>query len=79
METRLGLVLGYGNPFGVESVQWGGGRAVPPPPLQAIPWPAGPGQMALSWSAEGPPGGGAGGGGGVLGLADPGLTHLLNI
>ena len=22
---RLGLVLGYGNVFGVESVQWGGG------------------------------------------------------
>ena len=31
LEKRLGLVLGYGNAFGVESVQWGGGRGVPPP------------------------------------------------
>ena len=35
-ECGWGLVLGYGNAFGVESVQWGGGRG-PPPPLQAIP------------------------------------------
>ena len=34
---RLGLVLGYGNAFGVESVQWGRGEGSPPP-LQAIPW-----------------------------------------
>ena len=27
LEMRLGLVLGYGNAFGVESVQWGGGLA----------------------------------------------------
>ena len=40
LEMRLGLVLGYGNAFGVESGQWGGGRGVsPPPPPQAIPSP----------------------------------------
>ena len=26
---RLGLVLGYGNAFGEESVQWGGGGTPP--------------------------------------------------
>ena len=26
LEMRLGLVLGYGNAFQVESVQWGGGK-----------------------------------------------------
>ena len=40
LEMRLGLVLGYGNAFGVGSGQWGGGS--PPPPLQAIPWPGPP-------------------------------------
>ena len=30
-ECDGGLVLGYGNAFRVESVQWGGGRGVPPP------------------------------------------------
>ena len=36
---RLGLVLGYGDAFGVESVQWGGGRGVPPPPFKRLmPW-----------------------------------------
>ena len=37
LEMRLGLVLGYGNAFGVESGPecWGGGGN--PPPLQAIP------------------------------------------
>ena len=37
---RLGLVLGYGNAFGVESGPecWGGGRGYPPPPFQAMPW-----------------------------------------
>ena len=39
LEMRLGLVLGYGNAFGVESGPecWGGGGY--PPPLQAIPCP----------------------------------------
>ena len=32
LEMRLGLVLGYGNAFGGESVQWGGGRGDTPPP-----------------------------------------------
>ena len=32
LEMRSGLVLGYGNAFGVESVQWGGGRGTTPPP-----------------------------------------------
>ena len=31
LEKRLGLVLGYGNAFGVELVQWGRGEGVPPP------------------------------------------------
>ena len=30
---RLGLVLEYGNAFGVESGPWGGGRGYHPPPL----------------------------------------------
>ena len=34
---RLGLVLGYGNAFGVESGQWGGGRGVNPPPFKRFP------------------------------------------
>ena len=38
LEMRLGLVLGYGNAFGVESGQWGGGRGVtPPPPFKRFP------------------------------------------
>ena len=36
---RLGPVLRYGNAFGVESVQWEGGRGGTPPPFQAIPSP----------------------------------------
>ena len=38
LEMRLGLVLGYGNAFGVESGLecWGGG-AYPPPPVIATP------------------------------------------
>ena len=36
-ECDGGLVLGYGNAFGVESVQWEGGGGTSPP-LQAIPW-----------------------------------------
>ena len=32
LELRLGLVLGYGNAFGVESVKSGRGRGAPPPP-----------------------------------------------
>ena len=32
LEKRLGLALGYGNAFGAESVQWGGGY---PPPLSS--------------------------------------------
>ena len=35
LEMRLRLVLRYGNAFGVESVQWGGGRGVPPPRLSS--------------------------------------------
>ena len=37
LEMQLGLVLGYGNAFGVESGPecWGGG--VPPPPVETIP------------------------------------------
>ena len=38
LEMRLGLVLGYGTAFGVESgPECWGGRA-PPPLLGAIPW-----------------------------------------
>ena len=36
---RLGLVLGYGNAFGGESVQRGGGEGGTPPPLKRFPAP----------------------------------------
>ena len=44
LEMRLGLVWGYRDAFGVESVPecWGGGRG-DPRPLQAIPWGGGGG------------------------------------
>ena len=32
LEMRLGLVLGYGKAFGVDSGPWGGGRGLAPPP-----------------------------------------------
>ena len=37
---------------GIESGQWGGGRGVPPPPLQAIPCPQGGGGY---WTPTHPP------------------------
>ena len=46
LEMRLGLVLGYGNSFGVESGQWGGGS--PPPPFKRF-----PGGGASSWALGG--------------------------
>ena len=43
LEMRLGLVLGYGNAFGVESGPecWGRG-GYPPPPLKRFPAPTPP-------------------------------------
>ena len=37
LEMRLGLVLGYGNAFGVKLVQWGRGEGVPPPSSDSLP------------------------------------------
>ena len=66
LEMRLGLVLGYGNAFGVESVQWEGGGGYPPPPFQAIPgggsawgfgargWRGQRGGMRRAWDSAGP-------------------------
>ena len=34
---QLGLVLRYGNAFGVESVPWEGGGGTPPPPFKRFP------------------------------------------
>ena len=56
LEMRVGLVLEYGNAFGVESVQWGGGRGVTPPPPQGVALifiPAGGG--APPWTPSLPP------------------------
>ena len=63
LEMRLGLMLGYGNAFGVESgPECWGGEGYPPPPFQAIPCAGpcvvargGPAARARGRALKGPP------------------------
>ena len=81
LEMRLGLVLGYENAFGVESVQWGRGEP-PPPPFKRFPGSGTQKFVYQKWrdqifetvnsvvSHDGPLGLGGGGGGRVIGRSN---------